>query len=80
MPQDDRVMINANVAISGDTLQKIVQTGKSIAGTNDKGHYRIDTADLVSNLISQFLKAKDFDAYIADPCHYKTFMAGGERT
>ncbi len=78
MPQDDRVMISANVAISAATLQKIVQTGKAIAGTNAKGHYRIDTADLVSGLISDFLEDQDFHTYIADPRHYETVMAGGK--
>ncbi len=80
MPQNDQIFINANIAISADTLQKIVQTGKSMAGTDEKGHYRIDTADLVSGLISQFLKDQDFDAYITVPRHYETVLTGIERS
>lgn len=78
MPQDDRVVINANIAISGETLQTIVQTAKHLQGPDARGHFRIDTAELVSGLISQFLFDRGFDAYAADARHYHAVLANGK--
>ena len=76
MTQEDMVVINANIVISGSTLQKIVHTGKQLAGSDAKGQYRLDTADLVADLISQFLLDREFDAYVGNSAHYAKLMAG----
>lgn len=64
------VRVNVTIDISGDTLQTIVQTAKDIKGRNEKGHYRIDTADLLEDLVSRFIAEKSFDAYVADRGNY----------
>jgi len=66
----DTVRVNVTVAIAGETLQTVVQTAKDIVGRNAKGHYRIDTADLLEDLLSAFIAEKDFDAYVADKANY----------
>jgi len=64
------VRVNVTVAIAGETLQTIVQTAKNIVGQNEKGHYRIDTADLLEDLLSKFIAGRDFAGFAADPENY----------
>mgnify|MGYP000426326647 CR=1 FL=1 len=64
------VNVNVTLAVSGETLQTIVRTAKEIVGRNDKGHYRIDTADLLEDLLSNFIDENGFDAYVADRVNY----------
>lgn len=68
--QGDSIRVNVNIEISGATLQKIVQTAKDIVGRNEKGHFRIDTADLLEDLLSTFVQKEGFDDYIADRDNY----------
>jgi len=67
----DVIRVNVNIEIAGTTLQKIVQTAKDIVGRNDKGHYRIDTADLLEDLLSSFIDKKGFETYIEDRENYR---------
>ena len=64
------VRVNVTIDMSGETLQTIVQTAKGIVGRNEKGYYRIDTADLLEDLLSAFIVEKGFDAYVADKGNY----------
>lgn len=66
----ETVKVNVTITISGETLQTIVQTAKEIAGRNEKGHYRIDTADLLEDLLSTFIAQKGFEDYVADRWNY----------
>jgi len=66
----DTIVVHANVEISTESLQAIVQTAKELAGRNEKGVYRVDTADAVSDMISKFLREKDFEAYVKDVNNY----------
>ena len=74
MPQDDKVVINARIEISGQVLQQIVSMAKKRQGPDARGHFSIDTADLVSSLISRFLVDGGFEAYAADQRHYEKFL------
>ena len=67
----DTVRVNVTIDIAGETLQTIVQTAKDIVGRNEKGHYRIDTADLLEDLLSAFIADKGFDAYVAESGNYR---------
>jgi hypothetical protein len=60
----DTIIINANIEITTKSLQTIVENAKQKAGRDEKGVYRVDTADKVSKMISQFLLEKDFDSYV----------------
>lgn len=75
MPQNEMVVINTNIEISGLTLKKVVQMAKELKGPDEKGYFRIDTADLVSDLISRFLVEKKFDTYVADRRHYENILS-----
>ncbi len=60
----DTIIINANIEITTRSLQTIVENAKNKAGRDEKGVYRVDTADKVSEMISRFLMEKDFDSYV----------------
>ena len=62
----DTIIINANIEITTRSLQTIVENAKNKAGRDNKGIYRVDTADKVSEMISRFLMEKDFDSYVED--------------
>ena len=74
MPQDDKVIINARIEIAGQTLHQIVSLAKRLQGPDAKGHFSIDTADLVSDLISHFLIDGGFEAYVADKRNYEKLL------
>jgi hypothetical protein len=78
MSNDDHVVINVNLAIPGRVLERIVQTAKSLKGPNARGHYRIDTADLVSHLISRFLLEGGFADYVAESRNYEGLLPPAE--
>ncbi len=65
----DTLVINVNVEIPATALQAIVANAKKIAGRDQKGIYRIDTADMVSQVISKFLLETDFETYAKDIRH-----------
>ena len=66
----NRLAVNVVVEMTPASLQAIVEHAKQLAGRNEKGHYQIDTADKVGEMISKFLTEKDFEAYVEDPNNY----------
>ena len=59
----ETITVNVNVEITTASLQAIVQNAKKVEGRNEKGVYRIDTADKVSEMISNFILENDFESY-----------------
>ncbi|MDY6954105.1 MAG: hypothetical protein SWE60_21580 [Thermodesulfobacteriota bacterium] len=67
MPESqDTIVVRANVEMTSAALQAIVQNAKKIAGRDERGVYRLDTADAVSEMISRFLLENDFEAFAKD--------------
>ncbi len=66
MESQDMMTVNVNIDITTGALKAIVQNAKTLAGRNEKGVYKVDTADKVSEMISQFLMENDFEAYAKD--------------
>ncbi|MGD9017784.1 MAG: hypothetical protein PVH30_10395 [Desulfobacterales bacterium] len=66
----NRLQIHINIDIEPASIQTIVETAKAIVGPDDKGHFNIDTADLVGQMVTRFLAEKAFGQYVADPGHY----------
>jgi len=66
----DLLEISAVINITAESLQSIVGNGKKLAGRDEKGHFKIDTADLASEMISRFLMEKDFESYVTDIDNY----------
>ena len=60
----DMITVHVNVEISAASLQTIVGNVKQIAGRDEKGVYRVDTAGKVSEMISRFLQENDFEGYV----------------
>ena len=67
---DSMISINATIDIAASTLQTIVENAKQLAGPDAKGIYRVDPAEHVNALVTDFLHQFDFDAYAADITHY----------
>ena len=63
--EKDLIEVRVNVKITTSSLQTIVENCKNIAGRNEKGYYRVDTAGKVSAVISRFLE-NDFEVYVRD--------------
>lgn len=68
--EKDLIEIHVNVEITTASLQTIVENAKKISGCNEKGHYQVDTAGKVSQMISRFLLKNDFEAYVRDINNY----------
>ena len=64
--EKDLIEVHVNVKITTASLQSIVENAKKISGRNEKGHYQVDTAGKVSEMISRFLLENDFEAYVRD--------------
>jgi hypothetical protein len=67
---EEMILINVNIEISATALQTIVSNAKKAVGRDAKGHYRVDTADKVSEMVSRFLREKDFEGYVNSPDNY----------
>jgi hypothetical protein len=70
-PNRETVLIHANVELTPKALDAMVQTAKQIAGQNKKGHWQVDTADVVSHMISRFLLEKDFESFTQNQDNYR---------
>lgn len=64
------VRVHVNIELTADALQAVVANSKQKAGPDQNGRYRVDTADALSELISKFLKEKDFNAFARDVANY----------
>jgi len=60
----DTITVHLNVEMTTQSLETIVKNAKKKAGRDEKGIYRIDTADKVSEMVSRFLLEKDFEGYV----------------
>ena len=71
MTEKDMIDVNAVVKITTASLQAIVENAKKMVGRNAKGHYQVDTADKVSEMISIFLLENDFETFVKDSDNYR---------
>ena len=67
---DNTLRVHVNIEISATTLKTIVANVKDIVGRDADGVYRVDTADMVSSMVTRFLKENDFEAYVQDIHNY----------
>ena len=70
MTDQSTLRVNVNIELPEKALQIIVQQCKAHTGRNAKGHYRVDTADKVSELVSKYVQSEDFLKFINNPVHY----------
>jgi hypothetical protein len=72
MPQpEDTIAVNVVVEMATASLKAIVENAKRLSGRNEKGHYMVDTADKVGEMISRFLFEKDFEPFVKNPENYR---------
>ena len=67
----DTIAVKVVVEVTPASLQAIVEHAKRMVGRNEKGHYQVDTADKVSEMISKFLLEKDFEGYVKNSKNYE---------
>ncbi len=60
------VTVNVHVEVTAETLETIVEHARNITGKDEKGHYRVDTADMTGALIGSFLEDMDFESYVKE--------------
>ena len=66
----DMISVRVNVDIPTEALKNIVQIAKQIVGPDEKGHYHVDTADKVGEMISRFLLENNFQQYVGNRGNY----------
>ena len=67
----DTIVVRANVEMTTASLQAIVANAKKVSGPDEKGVYRVDTADQVSAMISRFLLENNFESFVKDIENYR---------
>ena len=67
----DTVLINATIEVPAESLQIVVETARQMTGRNQKGHYQVDTAELLNRLLTRFVVAKDFVGFVSDRGNYE---------
>ena len=71
MPESRQMIkINAVLEITAESLRIIVDQAKKMTGKDEKGVYRVDTADKVGEMISKFLLEGNFESYAKNPDNY----------
>jgi len=68
--QRQMIKINAVLEITAESLRTIVDQVKKMTGKDEKGVYRVDTADKVGEMISKFLLEGNFESYVKNPNNY----------
>lgn len=68
--QDNTIDVNVVIELTPNALQAIVENAKRITGRNEKGHYKVDTADKVGEMVSRFLAENNFESFASDSANY----------
>ncbi len=68
----EMITVRANVEMTAAALQAIVAMAKELAGRDERGIYRVDTADKVGEMISRFLMERDFEGYVKQIENYRS--------
>ncbi|MGB5983681.1 MAG: hypothetical protein WBG37_00135 [Desulfobacterales bacterium] len=72
MASQPTLRVHVNIDLPEAALQTIVSRCKAHTAPDEKGHYRVDTADKVSELVSKYLQETAFLQFVDDPRHYET--------
>ena len=60
----ETLTVHVNIEMTPKSLKTIVSLAKQQNPPNEKGHYTVDTADAVSDMVSRFLEEKNFEAWV----------------
>ena len=75
---EDTIVVSATVEMTTRSLQDIVSMAKALTGRDHEGRYRVDTAEVVNQMISRFLLEKDFEGYVRQQENYAGLFGPGE--
>lgn len=64
------IRVHVVLELKPESVQAVVENAKRAVGREIKGHYRVDTADLLGAMISAFLREKGFAEFVRDPANY----------
>ena len=67
---NNSLAVNVVIELSPTALQAIVENAKRLTGRNEKGHYKVDTAAKVGEMVSRFLAENDFESFVKHPENY----------
>ena len=67
----EMMTVQVNIDITIEALQAVVANAKAVAGKDERGVYRVDTADKLGEMVSQFLDDSDFESFAKDLSNYK---------
>jgi hypothetical protein len=70
MGSSEMITINTRIQIPAVIIETVVRNAKQLAGADEKGIFRVDTAEKLNELISGFLEAKNFAEYVNDIRNY----------
>ena len=76
--QPETITVNVHVDVTPASLQFLVENAKRMTGPDAKGHFKVDTADMLAAMISRFLLEKDFESYVTDIDNYPSISASVE--
>ncbi len=68
---ENTIAVNIVVEMTPASLEAIVANAKRLSSRNEKGHYKIDTADAVGETVSRFLHVHGFETFAKDIDNYK---------
>ena len=71
MGSSEWITVNARIRIPAVIIETVVNNAKHMAGADEKGVYRVDTAEKLNELISNFLEIQNFSEYVKDFENYK---------
>jgi len=71
---ENTIAVNVVVEMTPATLEAIVANARRLSSRNEKGHYKIDTADMVGQTITRFPLERDFETYAKDLTHYQQYL------
>lgn len=66
----EKVTVQVNLDVTVGALKAVVANAKAVAGKDDRGVYRVDTADKLGEIISRFLAGQDFEGFARDLENY----------
>jgi len=72
--KENTIKIRVLIDIPESSLATIVNTAKQIVKPDEKGVFHVDTADVVGDLISDFLAQRDFEDFVSRPSNYRIFQ------
>lgn len=67
---NETITVRVNIEITPEAIQAVVANAKAVAARDERGGHRVDPADKLSQMISLFLQAHDFESFVKNIENY----------